>query len=277
MKLPFWKYESIGNDFPILHIGEIGADVDLPDLAVAICDRRFGVGGDGLLTMEPISPERFRLRMFNPDGTEDFCGNGLRCAARHAADVGWVGDAFTILHLGRTVPVHLEGNTVVTEIGVASYKPEDVPLQGGAEELFQKPVFWSQEQEIVGSALSTGSTHTIVPVSSLPLTSELERLGPLIENFELFPQRTSIIWRETVRANHLKIRIWERGVGETLGCGTGSSAAATDYLRTEGRGGRVQVDNPGGTVWVSAQSWNSPITVVGEARQVFSGALLFHS
>jgi diaminopimelate epimerase len=277
MRIPFWKYESVGNDFPILSLAELPPSPDLNRLAIKMCDRRFGIGGDGLLTLEQVEADRLNLRMFNPDGTEDFCGNGIRCAARYASDLGWVGESFEIRHLGRTVPVRIQGDLIVTEIGKASYRPADVPLRPGFKELFQTPIYWSETETIQGSALTTGSTHVILPVESLPSTEELERLGPLIEHFELYPARTSVIWTKVVSRNHLKIRIWERGVGETLGCGTGSSAAAMDYLRAERRGGEVKVDNPGGSVRVSAAAWEAAITIFGEAQAVFSGRFLDHS
>lgn len=138
VRIPFWKLQSIGNDFPLVPLADLRALLDetvresldalhppeaecfvspdwaatdlesvLARLAVAMADRRFGVGGDGLLAAEPLGEGRVLLRMFNPDGTEDFCGNGLRCAAVHAHARGWVGDAFTLEHLGRDVAVQI--------------------------------------------------------------------------------------------------------------------------------------------------------------------------
>src|ERR1700753_1856214 len=100
--IQFWKLESIGNDFPLVQISDLPAETSLPNLAIRICDRRFGVGGDGLLTVEKVAEGTIRLRMFNPDGTEDFCGNGIRCAAYFVYRQGLVGTTFDILHLDRT-------------------------------------------------------------------------------------------------------------------------------------------------------------------------------
>jgi diaminopimelate epimerase len=267
--IPFWKIESIGNDFPLLHADETGGRA-LEDLAIILCDRRFGIGGDGLLVLEKGEP--LKLRMFNPDGTEDFCGNGLRCAAVHAHAMGWVEGSFEILHGGQTVPVSIRPDgTVATTLAGASYSPARVPLREGAEEIYRAPVFWDEEEQVIGSAITTGSTHVVVPVLVLPDDGKVMRLGPKIEHFELYPIRTSVIWVEEVAEDHLKIRIWERGVGETMGCGTGSSAAAADYLRGKGRGGRVRVDNPGGTVWITAALWDAPISVEGTAEATFDG------
>jgi diaminopimelate epimerase len=274
MRIQFWKLQSVGNDFPLVHPEDLPTGFDLSRLAVSICDRRFGVGGDGLLTLERVSGG-LKMRMFNPDGTEDFCGNGLRCAAIHAHAIGWAGDEFAIEHGGRAVRARVDPPVASTVLGPASYQPSEVPLKQGVGELFLAPVFWDDEHTITGSALTTGSTHVIIPVVSLPEDKELVDQGRRIEHFGLYPARTSVIWRQELGTDHLRIRIWERGVGETWGCGTGSSAAAADYLRSEDRGGKVRVDNRGGTVCVEMAAWNAPITASGPAEPVYCGEFRF--
>ena len=296
VRIPFWKLQSIGNDFPLVHLDDLGALLErvaretreaspppeaecfvLPDaaatdldgllarLAVAMADRRFGVGGDGLLAAAKTGEGRVRLRMFNPDGTEDFCGNGLRVAAVHARAQGWVGETFTIDHLGRAVPVEIGGGEVETRLGGASYLPADVPLRG--PELFRAALPGGR----IGSSLTTGSTHTVVWVDELPEDEAFFAESPALENHGTFPDRTSVMWTRLVGPDHLRLRIWERGVGETQGCGTGSTAAAVDYLRGEGRAGRVRVDNPGGTIHVSWDPAANVTEVEGTAEYVYSG------
>ena len=296
-RISFWKLQSIGNDFPLVHLDDLerlvsdearqleavgrapaaecfvapdagATDLDglLMRLAVGMADRRRGVGGDGLLAAKPLGPDRVLLRMFNPDGTEDFCGNGLRCAAVHARAQGWVGETFTLEHLGREVAVRIGDGRVTTELGGATYRPERVPIRRGGE-LFREPLPGGR----VGSALSTGSTHTILPVESLPDDGVFFVESPLLETLDLFPERTSVIWTRTIAPDHLELRIWERGVGETQGCGTGSTAAAVDYLRAEGRDGRVRVDNPGGTVFVTWDPERNETEIEGTAELVYKG------
>lgn len=274
----FWKLQSIGNDFPLVHLEDVGS-LDLGRLAIAMCNRRLGAGGDGLLAVG-MEEGDVRLRMFNPDGTEDFCGNGLRCAARHVVDLGWVCASFNLRHLDRVVPTTVEGPRISTMIGKASYKPEDVPhLFVG--EAFSRTI-WSgmvdgMPLSLFGSALTTGSTHTIIPTTVLPDDDSFFSVAPHIEHDEHFQQRTSVIWSREVAPMTLEIRIWERGVGETLGCGTGSSAAAVDYLRRRGAdspiegGYRVEVRNPGGTVFVRTAAWSGDLTIEGEAFAVYGG------
>ena len=296
VRIPFWKLQSIGNDFPLVHLDDVESLVDIqaremeavgrapaaecfvsPDwalgsldtlllrLSVSMSNRRFGVGGDGLLAARRIDEGRVLLRMFNPDGSEDFCGNGLRCAAVHAHVMGWVGEEFTIEHLGRDVPVKIGGGHVATRLGGASYDPVQVPTVG--PERFRAPLPGGR----VGSALSTGTTHTVIPVEALPGDAVFFAESPLLETDPIFPERTSVIWTQTLAPDHLRLRIWERGVGETQGCGTGSTAAAVDHLRAEGRAGWIRVDNPGGTVFVSWDPETNVTEIEGTAERVYEG------
>ena len=277
-ELKFWKVESIGNHFPLIHLASVtGATPDeitkaLSQLSIDMCHHHFGIGGDGLLAVG-MEEGDVRLRMFNPDGTEDFCGNGIRCAAFHVHAEGWVGETFNVRHLDRVVPVTMADGVIKTEIGTASYDPKDVPtnIQG---ELFNLTIFAARIDDwsvvLQGSALSTGSTHVILPTGSFPDDDGFVKISQKLEHDPRFPQRTSVIW-SVQDGPALKIRIWERGVGETKGCGTGSSAAAVDWMRRRGEGGRIEVKNPGGSVWVSADTWHHPITLEGTAECLFEG------
>lgn len=280
--LHFWKLQSIGNDFPLVSITDVRAlaagasdDFMLTSLAIQMSDRRFGVGGDGLLAFE-WEGDAVRLRMFNPDGTEDFCGNGLRCMAWHIF-LSQGATRFTIKHLDRDVPVRIEDGRVFTDIGSASYNPDLVPTSSMGE-LYNATIWSGMDSgmplSLFGSALTTGSTHVVISTYALPDNDSFLSVSPKIEVDPMYPKRTSVIWRREVEPMKIEIRIWERGVGETLGCGTGSSAAAADYLRGKGQGGRVEVKNPGGTVFVSMDRWDASITVEGEAEQVYEGDFL---
>jgi len=285
--LPFVKMEAIGNDFPVLLTTDVAAllgpsvSVDNPQvssalhrLAAMMSDRHFGVGGDGLLTIHKEG-DGVRLRMFNPDGTEDFCGNGIRVAAKLANDVGWVGNDFSMFHRERTVPIHIEGTRIDSTLGLASYEPDKVP-HTALGPLVDTTIWSGMDSGLplsfFGSALTTGSTHVVIPTDKLPDDDSFASVSAKIEVDSKFPERTSVIWTKVVEPKVLAIRIWERGVGETQGCGTGSSAAAADYLRRTKQFGVVEVRNPGGTVWVKADGWNLPLTISGEARTVYRGS-----
>lgn len=272
MELPFWKAESAGNDFVLVHAAEFMHHTDfLEHLARFVSPRRTGIGSDGLLALAPTA-FGLQLRMFNPDGTEDFCGNGLRIAARHGFDQDWVPREFSIHHLDREVPCWIsENGSARTQIGSASFLPDRVPIVLD-EELFMSPIEVGGE-ELEASAVTTGSTHTVILVDELPGDERFQRMSRQLELSPLFPQRTSVIWTLPVSDRDLKIRIWERGAGETLGCGTGSSAAAAVWFRKRGLSGAAEVQNPGGSIHIEMASWDAPITVESIPRETYAGAI----
>ena len=272
MQVPFTKVESIGNDFIVLEEGTLPEE-QYPAFALEACRRRFSVGADGLLVLGRQGPD-LGLRMFNPDGTEDFCGNGLRCATWYARNKGWIEAGVTLYHRGKAVLASVgQDGLIETEIGFASFLPEDVPHTAGHELFLSSLEVAGYDLEV--SAISTGSTHLVIFAEKLPSDDEVFSLGPILEHHHFFPERTSIIWATVVAADRLKIRIWERGAGETLGCGTGSSAAAAAYFRKKEEGGTIEVENRGGSVKVRMDSWYAPIHVSGRAELLYEGVMPF--
>jgi diaminopimelate epimerase len=264
-QIGFAKVQSIGNDFVLV---EADSSLDYPALAERVGVRHFGIGSDGLLVVTPGEP--LGLRMFNPDGTEDFCGNGLRCAALYARTRGYVtGDRFEIHQLGRTIPVEMNRDEIVTTLSPGSYEPAEVPVDSPTP-------FVDSPLEVAGRtyrvhAVSTGSTHLVIPVAELPGDDEFEEVSPLLEHHPLFPERTSIMWMQEVAPDHVRLRIWERGAGETMGCGTGSTAAAIVHARRTGFSGAIRVENPGGSLKIELSSWDAAPRITGRAQIVFTG------
>ncbi|HXH60370.1 MAG TPA: diaminopimelate epimerase [Fimbriimonadaceae bacterium] len=264
--LRFWKTQTIGNDFVLVHADDVQG-LDLPALSQQVCVRRFGVGSDGLLVLGRAD-DGLHLQMFNPDGTEDFCGNGLRCAALHALKQGWVKGEHRIEHFGRLVAADVsEDGLARTAIGPAVYDPEEVPVVADG------PFIDVEVCGVVGTAVSTGTTHFVSFVERMPSDEEFESLGPRIENDAVFPQRTSVIFARESGKREVTIRIWERGVGETLGCGTGSSAVAAEWMRRHGTAGSVRVINPGGVLEVSANEIGGSLVTASRPVEVFEGVL----
>ncbi|WP_394793244.1 diaminopimelate epimerase [Armatimonas sp.] len=248
---PFTKMQAVGNDFVVV---EEPKNTDLAALALRVCDRRFGIGADGLLTYQPQG-SGLHFRIFNADGSEDtMCGNGLRCVVTLAVERGQVpreGIAQT-----RSGPVPYTVNTQVT----LTLPP---------------PQFWEQSVP-GGTTVDTGSLHTVLWPTVLPSDKTFLQDSPALENAPLFPEKTSVLWTVATAPNHLQLRIWERGVGETLGCGTGACAAAVVAIQT-GRATRlepVEVTARGGTLIVT---WDglpgSSLQLTGPATTVFSGTL----
>lgn len=269
----FWKTETIGNDFVLLHESDVverAREETLGALARALCDRNFGVGSDGLLIIG-VRNGVLQQRMFNPDGTEDFCGNGLRCSALHAYRLGWVEANHTIEHFGRLVDARVaEDGEATVSIGPAVYDPEVVPLN---RDLHPGELIDEEVCGYVGSAVNAGTTHFVTLVDELPTDREIMLVGPQIEHHEFFPDRTSIVFAKPVGERELNIRIWERGVGETLGCGTGSSAAAAVWMRKNDLCGEVKVNNPGGMLIVDADCCNSSLETSSYPHEPFWGTM----
>jgi diaminopimelate epimerase len=266
--MKFYKYESIGNDFVLVENSE-SAGKSLTEIAIQLCDRRFGIGGDGLLILDP-SIDPLPMRMFNPDGTEDFCGNGLRCAALHMALEHNAGKQLTILHGGVTIPVEFTvGGWIDVTLPPPSFEPRSIPLVEGIGEVFDRNLHISGYTETLTS-VSTGSTHTVVIKDSPMSEQEFRDVSPALEHHEWFPKRTSVIWAWQTGPKSFQIRIWERGVGETLGCGTGSAALAAYWFRKNPNALALEIRNPGGEV-AAAKGAGGSIVISARAKKVFAG------
>ena len=269
MGVPFTKMHGAGNDFVVVS----GRRDDWPALAVSLCRRRRGVGADGLLVALPSERAEVRMRMFNPDGTEDECGNGLRCLALFAFQRGMVsGTEFQVETLSGVKPARVApeaaGQAQVTvDLGPASLDPRCVPVLIEGERALGVPLALDGE-ELRIHALSTGTAHTVV--FEMPGEERFRRLSPQLEHHPLFPERTSIMWAEIASRERVRIRIWERGVGETLACGTGAAAVAVAAYVDGRTGNRVAVESRGGTLQIDLDA-ELNIRKTGPAAQVFEG------
>lgn len=255
--------QTVGNDFVLVKAEDLGGR-SLSEFAQATADRRFSVGHDGLMVM---SREDYgaKLRFFNPDGSEDFCGNALRCAGLFCEVEGWASGEFEVEQLGQRVPVTVKNGLVTAEMPAASYEPDFVPSCAD-EELVDAEI-----AGVTGSALSTGSTHFVTYVDDLPKSPWFEEVSRKIENDPVFPMRTTVMWARKDGERLYSVRIWERGVGETLGCGTGSLAVAADVNRRFGTTGEIVVSNPGGDLKVEVEDWRKPMLISSRPEIVFRG------
>ena len=240
------------------------------NLAKKICERRFNIGSDGLLTAS-LSDETVKMRTFNADGTPDFCINGLHCLAFHLFDQKKIARQQMIEQLGKKVQVYISDDGFISSlISAASFVPNEVPLQAGLPELFMTPVsiFGC---EVVISALTTGTSHTVIFEELLPDEERFTEVSQALENHPFFPERTSIIWATAESDYDLTIRIWERGVGETLGCGTGSAAVSVVWSRWKNLKGDFKVSSPGGSTFVQLEHWDQPIWIRTKPQIIFKG------
>ncbi|NUL83226.1 MAG: diaminopimelate epimerase [Armatimonadetes bacterium] len=242
--LPFLKMEAVGNSFVLVFEEDLPPGTDLSKLAIALCAHHTGVGSDGLLILGESHIADARMRMFNPDGTEDFCGNGLLLSSslvlerigRQSANIEAQG--------GAIVPVEMRGGLFV-ELGEPRFDAASVPFDAPVGELRDYPLA-IDGHEVTIASMRAGSTHTIIRCDQLPEDELFFKLSPLIENHAIFPERTSVIWAQNLGENRLRIRIWERGAGETLGCGTGACAATVESIRRGESVSPVIVESKGG-------------------------------
>ena len=279
LSLSFHKMHGAGNDFVVLDglSAPISPDLDIAALAQLLCARHFGVGADGLLSLEPSDVADARMRMWNPDGTPDMCGNGLRCVAELAHKLGYVRKYnFSIETIAGIRQIQkLSDGRIRTAMGAPQWAPAIVPLDAATPLVNGTLEVGEQTLENV-SALSTGSTHTVIFLDEPLREAEFQRLSPQLENHPLFPARTSVMWAVADKsapdgANHFKIRIWERGAGETLACGTGACAVGVAALATGRAQGPILVESRGGTLEVECNAPDGEITLTGRATYVYAG------
>jgi len=277
--MQFTKMQGVGNDFVVVDEFSLPPGTDYAHLARQMCERHFGVGADGLLTVGKNS-ETITMRMFNPDGTEDMCGNGLRCAALWAFSNGWTEGRhqFQIETRDGVKACHIlsektadSAAQIEVEMSYPLFDANSIPivLADGADPLNTTIDVDGKIFEI--AVLNTGSTHTII-YGPQPDETTFQRYSPCIENHPAFPERTSIMWTTKTGEHALQIRIWERGAGETLGCGTGACAAVVALTQNGliNAGEPTDVKSLGGVLTIRWDG-DSPVHMTGPAAFVYSG------
>lgn len=280
--LAFSKYQGLGNDFLMLD-GRSAEDPGFcfnltPERVRRLCDRRFGVGGDGvILALPPQQDGELRMRIFNADGTEpEMCGNGIRCLARFLADSDGDGPGrrWQVETLaGRMVPELLGDGTIRVDMGAPFLAPDQVPtLWPIGEAGLPQGELEIEGSRFAGAAAGMGNPHLVIPVDRVAEV-DLERFGPALETDPIFPARTNVHFVEVLSPAHLVMRVWERGAGPTLACGTGACATlvACHLLGLSERAARL--DLPGGSLWIEWDLPSGHLFMSGPAESVFDGVL----
>lgn len=275
--MKFAKMHGLGNDFIVVDgFEERLEEAALPDLARRLCDRHFGIGADGILLALPSREADFRMRLINSDGSEaEHCGNGIRCVARFVADRGRTSaDRITIETVGRINVLDLNRRggrveSVRVDMGEPRFQRRDLPMTGPESgEAIDEPL------EIEGRRLeltcvSMGNPHAVSfveDVDGYPVTT----IGPLVEKHPLFPRRTNVEFIRVIGPHELQMRVWERGAGETLACGTGACASVVAGARTGRCDRRATVHLPGGDLEIEWAE-NNRVYMTGPAVLVFDG------
>ncbi|MFN8577246.1 MAG: diaminopimelate epimerase [Candidatus Sericytochromatia bacterium] len=274
--LPFVKMQGCGNDFILVESSLILMDRDLSSLAKKMCDRNYGVGGDGLIIVHPSEKSDFRMQIINSDGSEpEMCGNGIRCFARYL-DMSKKTDRKdleieTLAGIIKPSIVEINNNIQVkVDMGEPILKPLEVPVSGFDN--LDKVV--NQDLEIEGkvfkiNAVSMGNPHCIIFVDDLDKV-EFEHWGPIIEKFKTFPKKTNVEFVKIEDRNNLRVKVWERGAGATLACGTGACATLVAGVLNNICEKTANVHLPGGTLQIEWRDDNRVI-MTGPAEMSFAG------
>jgi diaminopimelate epimerase len=274
MNLRFAKMHGLGNDFVV--IDAIRQAVE-PTAAMVrfLADRHFGVGCDQVLLVEPPGVEGadFRYRIFNADGGEvQQCGNGARCFARFVRDEGLTDkDAIAVRTAAGIIRPRLtQDGQVSVDMGVPRFAPDAIPFEAGAQ-ADAYPLEVAGETVTLG-AVSMGNPHAVLRVPDVD-GAPVGTLGPALERHPRFPERVNAGFMQVLGRDHVRLRVFERGVGETLACGTGACAAVAVGRRQGLLGPEVRVDLPGGRLRVRWDGEGAPVLMTGPAVRVFDGVI----
>ncbi len=276
----FTKLHGLGNDYIYLNaFTEQIEEYDLAELAQILSDRHFGVGGDGIILIMPSESADFRMRIFNADGSEaEMCGNGIRGLAKYVHEQGMTDKTTVTVETGAgilRVALTVQ-DAVVTAATVDMGKPRldrsQIPMLG---EPANEPVI-DQPLEVDGdnfeiTCVSMGNPHCVIFVDDVDHFT-VGDIGPLIENHQLFPERINVEFVTVLDRERVKMRVWERGAGETLACGTGASASVVAGVLTDRTDRQVEVDLLGGPLQIE---WHEDehVFMTGPITEVFTGCL----
>jgi len=274
MRLAFTKMQGLGNDFIVIDAVRQSVALD-PEQIRRLADRHFGIGCDQVLVVEPAQNPNsdFRYRIFNADGSEVAqCGNGARCFARFVNEKGLTNhDTIRVeTRAGQLVLNLVADNEVLVDMGVPRHAPDQVPL-----EAVEEAALYTLEvagEQVRFAAVSMGNPHAVIQVASTA-SAPVERLGPLLESHSMFPERVNVGFLEVVNLHQARLRVYERGSGETLACGSGACAAAVVGIEQGFLESPVDVELPGGHLIINWQGRGFPVMMQGPAVTVFEGEI----
>jgi diaminopimelate epimerase len=282
MQIEFTKYQGLGNDFILVDNRGQTTPRLTPQQAAQVCDRNFGVGADGVIFLLPgESGGDYTMRIYNSDGSEpEMCGNGIRCLARFIADLeGKTGadtQTYTIHTLAGliTPEVQIDGQVRVN-MGPPRLLAQEIPTTLAAidEKVINVPLDVAGKTWAV-TCVSMGNPHCITFIEDAEAIT-LTELGPQFEHHPVFPQRTNTEFIEVVRPDYLKMRVWERGAGATLACGTGACASLVAGVLTGHCANAATVELPGGPLHIKWSTLDRAVFMTGPAQKVFTGILEF--
>lgn len=281
--MKFTKMHGCGNDYIYVNgfTEKLSAE-EKPELVRRLSDRHFGIGGDGVIFINPAEEADFEMEMFNADGTRaEMCGNGIRCVAKFVYDKGLTdAEQISVVSAGQIkyLDLTVEGKTqtsrgsvskVRVNMGSPILKPELVPVIAGGEQAVDEPII-VQGKEYRMTCVSMGNPHAVVFMENVK-DLQIEQIGPYFENHERFPRRTNTEFVEILDRQNVFMRVWERGTGETLACGTGCCATAVACVLGGLTDDKITVKVLGGEIIVEWDRENNLVYMTGPATTVFEG------
>ena len=260
----FTKMHGLGNDYLYLN-GLDGTPDNLPDLAVRLSDRHFGVGGDGLIVIRPGRTGDFTMEMYNADGSRGaMCGNGIRCVGKYVYDKG--------LTRKTCLTIDTDAGARGLELDVRHGKVERVTVDMGEPQVQSSVDLLVEDRKLTVHPVHMGNPHGVI-FCPYPAQIPLERIGPLLERDPHFPQRINVEFAAVLRSDCLELRVWERGSGITLACGTGACATLAAAVKSGRCDRRAEVRLPGGVLWVEWNPTSGHMFMTGPACTVFEGEI----
>ena len=276
--LKFVKMQGLGNDFVLIDgTKEDLEGINLEELSIKTCHRHFGIGADGLLVVLPSDKADYRMRIFNPDGSEpEMCGNGIRCFIKYIYDTSKTKkDIYSVeTPAGIMVPAIIveDGVAIGAEVDMGEPKLTrgEIPMAGKKTEKVLNEDLKLNGKGVKINCVSMGNPHCVIFCDDVDKINVSE-LGPKIENHKAFPKRTNVEFVEVIKDSEIKVKVWERGTGETLACGTGACAAVVASVLARKTKRRVLVQLPGGNLDIEWEEEDGHVALRGPAKFVFEG------
>eukprot|EP00592_Proboscia_alata_P008988 CAMPEP_0194354352 /NCGR_PEP_ID=MMETSP0174-20130528/2523_1 /TAXON_ID=216777 /ORGANISM="Proboscia alata, Strain PI-D3" /LENGTH=290 /DNA_ID=CAMNT_0039123273 /DNA_START=149 /DNA_END=1021 /DNA_ORIENTATION=+ len=281
----FAKYEGLGNDFILIDDRDKEEPSLTSDQSAKLCDRNFGIGGDGVIfaLKAPSDDYSFKFRIYNSDGSEpEMCGNGIRCYAQFLKDLGADAKSYRVDTLaGPIIPVMNDDGTITVDMGPPILSGPAVPCTlepnlADSNSIVEQTLTNKNGKEWKVSAISMGNPHAIIFVDDLD-SIDFEVDGPALEGDVNFPARTNVEFVQVMSPSHLKMKVWERGAGPTLACGTGAcaltvAAILADKIPRSGEEG-TRVTLPGGDLFIEWRESDNKVYMKGPGTLAFKGTV----
>ena len=273
--MKFTKMEGWGNDY--VYVNWFEEKIDNPnEVAIAVSDRHFGIGSDGLIIINPSEVADFKMCMYNADGSEGkMCGNGIRCVAKYVYDFKLTDkDVITVETLSgiKTLKLNVENGKVKTvrvNMGAPILECDKVPVKYDDEKMINKPVKVDGKTFNI-TCVSMGNPHAVTFINDTD-NLEIEKIGPKFENNEIFPDKVNTEFIQIIDKKTVKMRVWERGSGETFACGTGACASVVASVLNRLTENKVTVKLLGGELEIEYNQDENTVYMTGPARAVFTG------